>query len=171
MDARDERGHDDGPIIDLYPPMADFALYLVPALVFGAVATIVLVLGQQYGTWARISRRLPAMPQVEEIAADHPFPRLHAVITRRFDARRFGIDGPVRDKLRRELLQAGFFKGYRLVVEPAARVYDTPGSRAVEFQRKVRTLAGNYQIVRYYPQLISPAGSNLAAHRFPGPNF
>jgi tight adherence protein C len=102
--------------------MADFALYLVPALVFGAVATAVLVFGQRYATWARINRRLPATAQGEEIAADHPFARFHDIITRRFDPRRFGIEGAARDKLRRELIRAGFFKSYAVNYYIFARV-------------------------------------------------
>ena len=102
--------------------MADFALILVPALAFGAVAMVVLLVGQHYGTRAQIHRRLPANAQAEEIAVDHPFPRLHDIITRRFDARRFGIEGPARDKLRRELIQAGFFKSYAVNYYIFARI-------------------------------------------------
>lgn len=49
-----------------------------------------------------------------------------------------------------------FFKGYRLVVDPRAKMYDYPTDLAGEFPRKVRTLAGNYQILRSYPQLLGP---------------
>lgn len=48
-----------------------------------------------------------------------------------------------------------FFEGYRLVVDPRAKMYDYPTNLAVEFGRKVRTLAGNYQILRAYPELLS----------------
>lgn len=51
---------------------------------------------------------------------------------------------------------AVFFRGYRLIVEPRARALDYPTSREVEFKRKVRTLAGNYQMLRTYPQLLGP---------------
>ena len=51
---------------------------------------------------------------------------------------------------------AAFFKGYRLVVEPQARIFDYPASLNSEFHRKVRTLAGNYQILAAYPQLLGP---------------
>jgi biofilm PGA synthesis N-glycosyltransferase PgaC len=50
---------------------------------------------------------------------------------------------------------AAFFRGFRLVVEPAAKAYDDPTSLSTEFRRKVRTLAGNYQIMRQYPQLLT----------------
>ncbi len=53
-------------------------------------------------------------------------------------------------------LQA-FFAGYRLVMEPRAVAYDYPTKAATEFRRKVRTLAGNYQLIRYFPQLLGPA--------------
>jgi hypothetical protein len=49
-----------------------------------------------------------------------------------------------------------FFKGYRLIVDPRAKMYDYPTGLAGEFHRKVRTLAGNYQILRSYPQLLGP---------------
>jgi len=54
-----------------------------------------------------------------------------------------------------------FFQGYRLVVEPEAVAYDYPTPVDLEFRRKVRTLAGNYQLLRYYPQLLSPANRML----------
>ena len=49
-----------------------------------------------------------------------------------------------------------FFRGYRLVVEEQARAYDHPSKLDSEFPRKVRTLAGNLQILRYMPQLLGP---------------
>ena len=52
---------------------------------------------------------------------------------------------------------AAFFRGFRLVVEPRAKMYDYPTALDTEFRRKVRTLAGNYQILRAYPQLLTPA--------------
>lgn len=48
-----------------------------------------------------------------------------------------------------------FFKGYRLVVDARARMFDYPTTLSSEFGRKVRTLAGNYQMLRAYPQLLS----------------
>jgi biofilm PGA synthesis N-glycosyltransferase PgaC len=49
---------------------------------------------------------------------------------------------------------AAFFRGYRLIVEEAARAFDYPTALKTEFGRKVRTLAGNYQILRLYPGLV-----------------
>lgn len=50
-----------------------------------------------------------------------------------------------------------FFQGYRLIIDPAAKAYDFPTSLHTEFRRKVRTLAGNYQLFEYYPQLLTSA--------------
>lgn len=58
---------------------------------------------------------------------------------------------------------SAFFKGYRLIVEEQARAYDYPTSLGTEFNRKVRTLAGNYQILQAYPQLLGP-GNRLWFH-------
>lgn len=52
---------------------------------------------------------------------------------------------------------AAFFRGFRCIVEPRAKMYDYPTALDTEFRRKVRTLAGNYQILRAYPQLLTPA--------------
>jgi len=50
-----------------------------------------------------------------------------------------------------------FFRGYRVVLDESARAYDYPASLHSEFRRKVRTLAGNYQIIGQYPALLGPA--------------
>lgn len=48
-------------------------------------------------------------------------------------------------------------KGYRSVLDPQAIVYDTwPKRIGVEFQRKVRTLAGNFQLFRVAPWTLTP---------------
>ncbi len=49
-----------------------------------------------------------------------------------------------------------FFRGYRLIVDRRAKMYDYPTTLATEFGRKVRTLAGNYQILNHYPELLGP---------------
>lgn len=62
-----------------------------------------------------------------------------------------------------------FFSGYRIVFEPSALAYDHPTELSREFQRKVRTLAGNYQIFKHYPQLFTPSNRMLwhfLSHKF-----
>lgn len=50
-----------------------------------------------------------------------------------------------------------FFAGYRVVFEDRARAYDDPTTLDSEFRRKIRTLAGNYQLIGYMPQLLGPS--------------
>lgn len=47
-------------------------------------------------------------------------------------------------------------RGYRVVFEPAAALYDVEAAPADEFARKARTLAGNFQILRHLPEVLHP---------------
>jgi poly-beta-1,6-N-acetyl-D-glucosamine synthase len=49
-----------------------------------------------------------------------------------------------------------FFRGYRFVLDDDAIAYEYPNSLDSEFRRKVRTLAGIYQLVGFYPALLNP---------------
>ena len=52
--------------------------------------------------------------------------------------------------------------GHRVVFEKRAVAYDLPASSIEqEFQRKVRTLAGNFQILQFMPELLSPFRNRL----------
>jgi cellulose synthase/poly-beta-1,6-N-acetylglucosamine synthase-like glycosyltransferase len=52
--------------------------------------------------------------------------------------------------------------GYRVVVEPEACAYDSASATpAGEFRRKVRTLAGNLQLVTLQPWLLDPRRNRL----------
>jgi poly-beta-1,6-N-acetyl-D-glucosamine synthase len=51
---------------------------------------------------------------------------------------------------------AAFFRGYRIIFEESAKAFDYPTALDTEFRRKVRTQAGVYQILRFYPQLLGP---------------
>lgn len=52
-------------------------------------------------------------------------------------------------------LQA-YFRGYRITFVEEARAYDEPAALEREFRRKVRTLAGNYQLLKRFPALLAP---------------
>jgi poly-beta-1,6-N-acetyl-D-glucosamine synthase len=52
---------------------------------------------------------------------------------------------------------AAFFRGYRVLLDDSAKAFDFPTSLDSEFGRKVRTLAGVYQIIGFYPRLLGPA--------------
>jgi len=88
--------------------MSDFALILVPALCFGAVAAVVFLLAQQYASYARVQRRLP-LPAEPGAPSERPTAGFAGFLARHFDEKRFGVDGAARDRLRRELAKAGFF--------------------------------------------------------------
>ena len=49
-----------------------------------------------------------------------------------------------------------FFRGLRVILDGAALAFDCPTPLASEFRRKVRTLAGVYQIVGFFPALLGP---------------
>lgn len=51
---------------------------------------------------------------------------------------------------------ATYFQGYRVILDGTAIAYDYPVKIEAEFRRKVRTLAGLYQVIRYYPRLFHP---------------
>lgn len=57
-----------------------------------------------------------------------------------------------------------FFRGYRLVMARGAVAWDEPTSAGTEFVRKVRTLGGNLQLLRYYPGLLSPWHNRMWFH-------
>jgi cellulose synthase/poly-beta-1,6-N-acetylglucosamine synthase-like glycosyltransferase len=48
-----------------------------------------------------------------------------------------------------------FFKGYRILLEPSATMYDFPTVLKSEFRRKVRLQAGLYQTLRMMPEMFS----------------
>jgi cellulose synthase/poly-beta-1,6-N-acetylglucosamine synthase-like glycosyltransferase len=55
-----------------------------------------------------------------------------------------------------QLPLSAFFAGYRVLFVEEARAYDIPTALHQEFQRKVRTLAGVYQLLGAFPQLLGP---------------
>lgn len=68
-------------------------------------------------------------------------------------------------------------QGYRVLFEPAARAHDRVyASAAAEYSRKVRTLAGNFQLLLRHPWLLNPLTNRIwfrtVSHKFcrlPGP--
>ena len=54
------------------------------------------------------------------------------------------------------LPMCAFLAGYRIVWAGQARAYDSPTALAIEFHRKVRTLAGVYQFVGRFPEVLGP---------------
>jgi hypothetical protein len=63
-------------------------------------------------------------------------------------------DGILLDDVYQPLI--AYFQGYRVTWEPAAKAFDYPASLKTEFRRKVRTLAGVYEIIGIFPRLLLP---------------
>ena len=62
-----------------------------------------------------------------------------------------------------------FFHGYRVIFEPAALAYDYPPAGGGEFRRKLRTLAGLWQIHARMPRLFTGANRmrfHFLSHKF-----
>lgn len=49
-----------------------------------------------------------------------------------------------------------FLKGFRVIFDGSSRAFDQPMALKTEFRRKVRTLAGVYQVIAAYPSLLGP---------------
>jgi cellulose synthase/poly-beta-1,6-N-acetylglucosamine synthase-like glycosyltransferase len=56
-----------------------------------------------------------------------------------------------------------FFKGYRIIFEPLAIAYDLPTVAGGEFRRRLRTLAGLWQVHVRHPAFLIP-GSRMWVH-------
>jgi hypothetical protein len=48
-------------------------------------------------------------------------------------------------------------RGYRFLLDQGAIAYEYPTSLDTEFRRKVRTLAGIYQLIGFFPALLQPS--------------
>ena len=88
--------------------LTDFSPLLITIFAFGAVATAVFVIGQFLALQIRLQKRI-AVP-----GRTRPASRLassfDSLVSTYFDEKRFGVEGSVRTKLRRELVRAGFFR-------------------------------------------------------------
>jgi tight adherence protein C len=89
--------------------MGDYAPILIALLAFGAVAGLVFVFGQQVSTQGRVQQRLVAGARASAGPERARSSSLDAVVRGYFDEKKFGVEGSVRAKLRRDLVRAGFF--------------------------------------------------------------
>jgi tight adherence protein C len=105
--------------------MSDLAPIIVPILSFGVVAAIAFVIGQYYTLQVRMQQRLPTSGT--EVSGG-PRPRgFDSFVARNFDERRFGIDAARREKLRGDLLKAGFFGSHSFNYYVLARIVCAAG--------------------------------------------
>ncbi len=92
----------------------DPVLSLFVLACFLAVAGVVFVAGRHLETRVELRRRLPAGATAADSQAPSPQSALGALVTETFTEERFGVDSNLRQKLRRDLLRAGFFGPYAI---------------------------------------------------------
>src|SRR5690349_8211436 len=89
----------------------DLSPTLIALLAFGAVAAIVFVVGQLLTTQARVQQRVGApVTRSGGAATNLGFAdSFDSLVKTYFDEKRFGVEGSMRAKLRRDLVRAGYF--------------------------------------------------------------
>src|SRR5262245_36280717 len=93
----------------------ELSILLITVLAFGAVATAVFGIGQFIAVQIRVHQRMAmqgrgAALRDETETAPGLTSGFDALVSTIFDEKRFGVEGSVRTKLRRELIRAGFFR-------------------------------------------------------------
>ena len=88
---------------------ADLAAVLITVLVFAAVAITVFVVTQFAAVQIRVRRRVAVHAQDAD-SSPSLASGLDALVSTYFDEKRFGVQGSLREELRRELIRAGFFR-------------------------------------------------------------
>ena len=89
-------------------------------MAFACVAIIVFVVGRYASSQAEMQRRLPVSGSRSQSAglSENVVPNYFlASLVEKFDEKKFGIEGQLRTKLRRDLIRAGYFS------EQAIRIY------------------------------------------------
>jgi tight adherence protein C len=91
--------------------MFEMAPLLIIVLAFACVAIIVFVVGRYVAGQAILQRRLPLPAATSQSAgiSESVAPGVFGSIAGRLDERKFGIEGQLRTKLRRDLIRAGYF--------------------------------------------------------------
>jgi tight adherence protein C len=98
---------------------------LVTMMAFGSVAIIVFVVGRYAATQASMQRRLPIAASVSarSRSPETVVPNFFlASLAAKFDERKFGIEGQIRTKLRRDLIRAGYFSEQAIQLYILARL-------------------------------------------------
>src|SRR5262249_41318933 len=90
----------------------ELSILLITALAFGAVAIGVFVIGQFIAVQIRVRQRVAMQGRGAALRDERSglTSGFDALVSTIFDEKRFGVEGSVRTKLRRELIRAGFFR-------------------------------------------------------------
>ena len=90
----------------------DSVLLLFVLASFLAIAGIAFVVGQYLETRIDLRRRMPAGATAANSSSPSPQSAIGALVSETFTEERFGVDVKLRQKLRRDLVRAGFFSPY-----------------------------------------------------------
>jgi len=105
--------------------MLDMTPWLVAVMAFGCVAILVFVVARYVTSQATMQRRLPvAVPTSKRAGLSQgaaPNFSLSA-LAEKLDERKFGIEGQIRTKLRRDLIRAGYFSDQAIGLYILARI-------------------------------------------------
>jgi tight adherence protein C len=93
----------------------ELSIHLITILAFGAVAIGVYVIAQFLSVQIRVHQRIADQGQDAAQSRDGETAQglasgFDALVSTLFEEKRFGVEGSVRTKLRRELIRAGFFR-------------------------------------------------------------
>jgi tight adherence protein C len=89
--------------------MTEVAPLLIVLMAFGAVAALVFVAGQYFASQLQLQRRAASSGRATE-TMPALLESVNALVSSYFDEKRFGVQGTVRAKLRRDLVRAGYFR-------------------------------------------------------------
>ena len=92
----------------------DSILLLFVLASFLAIAGIAFVVGQYLENRIDLQRRMPAGATAADLSSPSPRSAIGALVSETFTEERFGVDVKLRQKLRRDLLRAGFFSPYAI---------------------------------------------------------
>src|SRR5579864_635826 len=100
--------------------MHELEMILVPALTFGAVAAVIFAAGHYFAAHNRVQRRLTTT--AADLPGDATFAPLQRFVIKYFEEGRFGVNDAQREKLRRDLLKAGYFSPHAVNYYIGARI-------------------------------------------------
>jgi len=90
--------------------MSELTPLLIAVMAFGCVAAVVFVGGRYLTSQASMNRRLRGAGSQSSSLVEDAVPNYFlASLTKKIDEKTFGIEGPLRVKLRRDLVRAGYF--------------------------------------------------------------
>jgi tight adherence protein C len=104
--------------------MTDIGPLLIPLMAFGSVVIIVFVVGRYVAYHASMQRRLATASSLEDDGSrQNVFQNVFvASLASKVDEKKFGIEGPLRVKLRRDLIRAGYFSDKAIKVYILIRI-------------------------------------------------